>query len=74
MSTPQIHHVVNLFSYKSKREPQTEQKQKDALKLLDGAAGYKGFQFEGVAREAPDTLVRCVEYESVEVCCVNGLS
>jgi hypothetical protein len=68
MSSSQISHVVSLFSYKPKKDlANIQQKQKDALQLAEGAPGYKGWKFEGVAREAPDTCVRCVEWESVEV-------
>jgi hypothetical protein len=67
MSNSTVTQVVSLFSYKPKKDESTKQKQADALKQLEGAKGYKGFKFEGIAREAPEISVRCLEWESVEV-------
>jgi hypothetical protein len=62
-----ITNTVSITTFKPNKSEKTVQNQVEAVKLLEGAAGCKGFQFEGTSYEEPDTSIRCVEWDSPEV-------
>lgn len=62
-------HTLSLTSFRpDKSKSQSKEDVASALKQLDMVKGCKGWKFEGVAREDPSVSVRCIEWDSSEVC------